>query len=74
MRNSSYYSRLQHLPIECAETDGIPDTLPILIEEIYSPTDEQSKSDVSSLNSKTNEENSLLKTVQNLSRNPLNDL
>lgn len=41
IRNSSYYSRLPHLAIECVELDGIPDTLPILIEEVYSPTDTQ---------------------------------
>ena len=41
IRNSTYYSRLPHLPIECVELDGIPDTLPVLIEEVYSPTDTQ---------------------------------
>ncbi|CAF3976916.1 unnamed protein product, partial [Rotaria sp. Silwood1] len=52
VRNSLYYSRLPHLPIECIELDGIPDTLPILIEEIYSPTDQQSTTSIlSSLNS-----------------------
>jgi hypothetical protein len=62
VRNSSYYSRLPHLTIECVELDGIPDTLPIIIEEIYSPNEQQSIS-------KSNNENSILQTVQNLSKN-----
>ncbi|UJR28838.1 hypothetical protein I4U23_010062 [Adineta vaga] len=44
VRNSSYYSRLPYLPVECSELDGTIDTLPILIEEIYSPVDQQSLS------------------------------
>ncbi|CAF3528073.1 unnamed protein product [Rotaria sp. Silwood1] len=69
VRNSLYYSRLPHLPIECIELDGIPDTLPILIEEIYSPTEQQSTTSIlSSLNSKTNNEKSILQTDQNLSK------
>lgn len=42
VRNSPYYSRLPNLPVECIELDGTPDTLPILIEEIYSPVDHRS--------------------------------
>ncbi|CAF1649585.1 unnamed protein product, partial [Adineta ricciae] len=42
VRNSPYYSRLPSLPVECTELDGTPDTLPILIEEIYSPVDHRS--------------------------------
>lgn len=41
VRNSPYYCRLPHLPIECVELDGLPETLPILIEEIYSAIDEE---------------------------------
>jgi hypothetical protein len=63
VRNSSYYSRLPHLLIECAELDGIPDTLPILIEEIYSPSDQQSII----LPSKSNTESSVSSTIQNVS-------
>ncbi len=46
------------------ELDGIPDTLPIIIEEIYSPTDPQSIS----LPSKSNNEHSVTSTVENLSK------
>ncbi len=60
MRYSSYYSRLPHLTIECVELDGIPDTLPILIEDIYSPVEEQS----TTILSKTKKENSVLQKAQ----------
>lgn len=60
VRNSLYYSRLPHLPIECSELDGVPDTLPILVEEIYSPNDQPSTTILSSLNSKCKTENYLL--------------
>ncbi|CAF4300828.1 unnamed protein product [Rotaria sp. Silwood2] len=69
VRNSSYFSRLPHLPIECIELDGVPDTLPILLEEIYSPTEQSSTATIlSSLKSKTNNENSASQTIQNLSK------
>jgi hypothetical protein len=68
IRNSLYYSRLPHLPIECVELDGIPDTLPILIEEIYSPVEQQSTTILSSLSTKIKDDNS----VQNLSKNKVN--
>ena len=64
VRNSSYYSRLPHLPIECVELDGIPDTLPILIEEVYSPTDSQSIS----LSSQSKTDNFTLQKTPNLSK------
>lgn len=41
IRNSLYYSNLPHLPIECVELDGIFDTLPVLIEEVYLPDEEE---------------------------------
>ncbi|CAF3536336.1 unnamed protein product [Rotaria sordida] len=69
VRNSLYYSRLPHLPIECVELDGTPDTLPILVEEIYTPTEQQSTTAIlSSLNSKTSNDNSVLQRVQNLNK------
>ena len=61
VRNSLYYSRLPHLPIECVELDGIPDTLPIIIEEVYSPTDQQP----TNISSKSKNENSILSSVSN---------
>jgi hypothetical protein len=71
VRNSSYYSRLPHLPVECVELDGIPDTLPILIEEIYSLIERQSTITSSSLTTNANNEKSVLQTMQNLSKNLL---
>ena len=65
IRNSLYYSRLPHLPIECIELDGSPDTLPIIIEEIYSSFEPQLGTN---LTSNENNENSTLQTVQNLSK------
>jgi len=32
---------LPHLPIECVELDGVPDTLPVLIEEVYLPSEQE---------------------------------
>lgn len=71
VRNSLYYSRLPHLPIECVELDGIPDTLPILIEEIYSPIEQSSTSILSSLKPKTTDEISSSHTAQGSSKYPL---
>ncbi|CAF3479267.1 unnamed protein product [Adineta steineri] len=68
VRNSLYYSRLPHLPIECVELDGVPYTLPTLIEEIYSPIDENSLIIPSSLNEKSNDENPILQTMQNINK------
>jgi hypothetical protein len=67
VRNSSYYSRLPHLTIECVELDGIPDTLPIIIEEIYSPIEQLSTTNLI----KSNKENAVLQTVQDFSKNPI---
>jgi hypothetical protein len=70
VRNSSYYSRLPTLPIECVELDGIPDTLPILIEETYS-TNAEDRTVIESI-SKSNGrgyENGLVQAVQNFSKN-----
>ncbi|CAF1327656.1 unnamed protein product [Rotaria sordida] len=75
VRNSSYYSRLPHLTIECIELDGIPDTLPIIIEEIYSTIEQKSKpilSSSSSIKTKTNSgynDNPIVQAVQNFSKN-----
>ena len=66
MRSSLYYSRLPHLPIECVELDGVPDTLPIIIEEIYSPTDPQSPNQPL----KATNEKSVPSAVQNLNKKP----
>ncbi|CAF4396513.1 unnamed protein product, partial [Adineta steineri] len=68
VRNSLYYSRLPHLPIECVELDGVPYTLPTLIEEIYSPIDENSLIIPSSLNEKSNDEKPILQTMQNINK------
>ncbi|XP_072046325.1 protein FAM135A-like [Amphiura filiformis] len=35
VRNSSYYTLLPSLPVECGETDGDPDTIPIIVEDRY---------------------------------------
>ena len=74
IRNSPYYSLLPPLPIECLELDGIPDTLPILIEEIYSSI--ESKPEMTLLTSSmklkshpSNYENPLVQAVQNFSKN-----
>ncbi|CAF3733453.1 unnamed protein product [Rotaria magnacalcarata] len=72
VRNSSYYSRLLPLTIECVELDGVPDTLPIIIEEIYL-SDEQKPSKMlpSSVKMKTPSaynDNPLLQVVQNFSK------
>lgn len=75
IRNSPYYSRLPPLPIECIELDGIPDTLPILIEEIYTNIDSKSATLMTSSmkykNSSNNHENPLVQAVQNFSKNLL---
>ncbi|CAF1614264.1 unnamed protein product, partial [Rotaria magnacalcarata] len=68
VRNSSYYSRLPHLPIECNELDGVSDTLPILIEEIYSPNEQPSTTIISSLNPTNNNDNTVFQRVQNRSQ------
>jgi hypothetical protein len=67
IRNSTYYSRLPPLTIECLELDGTPDTLPILIEEVYSAI-EQKPTFKAKMNSGNNE-NPIVQAVQNLSKN-----
>ncbi|CAM4922391.1 unnamed protein product [Rotaria socialis] len=72
VRNSSYYSCLLPLTIECVELDGVPDTLPIIIEEIYL-SDEQKPSKMlpSSVKMKTPSaynDNPFLQAVQNFSK------
>ena len=69
IRNSSYYNRLQSLPIECLELDGIPDTLPILIEEIYSSVDENPLLHQLIPKNKPNHDNAFVQAVQNFSKN-----
>ncbi len=72
IRNSPYYSRLPPLPIECIELDGIPDTLPILIEEIYTSIEQKPTIISSSIKSKShfgNNENPIVQAVQNFSKN-----
>lgn len=69
IRNSPYYSRLPPLIIECVELDGIPDTLPILIEEIYSSIEQKSPSISSAIKIKTNNDNPIVQAVQNFSKN-----
>ncbi len=74
IRNSSYYSRLPPLTIECIELDGIPDTLPILIEEIYTSIEPKPMMITSSMKSKShfgNNENPIVQAVQNFSKNLL---
>lgn len=56
VRNSAYYLRLPHLPVECNEFDGVPDTLPILIEEVYCERDEQKNFPTLTTKSTTNED------------------
>lgn len=68
IRNSTYYSRLPPLPIECSELDGIPDTLPILIEEIYTNIDEKTSSMNLSSKIKVNTDSSIVHAVQNFSK------
>lgn len=50
------------------EIDGVPDTLPILIEEVYSPAEQLPNTVLSSLNSIGNNDGSTLKAVQDLSK------
>jgi hypothetical protein len=72
IRNSPYYSRLPSLTIECIELDGTPDTLPILIEEVYSSIEQKSSLITSSMKSKintSNNENPIVQAVQNFSKN-----
>ncbi len=72
IRNSPYYTRLPSLTIECIELDGIPDTLPILIEEIYSSIEQKSSLISSSIKTKINSENNenpIVQAVQNFSKN-----
>ena len=72
IRNSSYYSRLPPLTIECIELDGVPDTLPILIEEVYSSIEAKPISIASSSKNKTHfgtNENPIVQAVQNFSKN-----
>ncbi|UJR20758.1 hypothetical protein I4U23_023876 [Adineta vaga] len=72
VRNSPYYSRLPTLTIECIELDGIPDTLPILIEEVYSALEQKilpmSSSAVKNKSIGGTNENSLVQAVQNFSK------
>ncbi|CAF4608010.1 unnamed protein product [Rotaria sp. Silwood1] len=72
VRNSPYYSRLPHLTIECVELDGIPDTLPILIEEIYSAVEQKPTQILSSsVKTKSNSgynDNPIVQAVQNFSK------
>ena len=35
VRNSNYYGLLPTLPISCTDTDGDPDTIPIIVEDRY---------------------------------------
>ena len=72
IRNSPYYTRLPALTIECVELDGIPDTLPILIEEVYSAMEQKATSVLSSVKIKTNSgnnDNPIVQAVQNFSKN-----
>lgn len=71
VRNSSYYCRLAPLIIECVELDGIPDTLPILIEEIYSTFEEKPIESSIQTKSKSNgaNENPIVQAVQSFSKN-----
>lgn len=74
VRNSPYYARLPPLAIECVELDGVPDTLPILIEEIYSAIEPRSTSAGTGLRSKPsngNTENPIVQAVQSFSKNLL---
>lgn len=72
IRNSPYYSRLPPLPIDCLELDGISDTLPILIEEVYSSIESKPATLLtSSMKLKShsnNHENPLVQAVQNFSK------
>lgn len=74
IRSSSYYSRLPSLKIECVELDGIADTLPILIEEIYSTVDDKTShhhhhQHPISTKSKTSSDHPFVQAVQNFSKN-----
>ena len=70
VRNSTYYSRLPPLTIECLELDGTPDTLPILIEEIYLNMETSCVSSFIKTKTSTGyNENSIIDTVQNFSKN-----
>lgn len=72
VRNSPYYSRLPALAIECVDLDGIPDTLPILIEEVYSAIEQKPMPAFSTnLKNKSNggiNDNPLVQAVQNFSK------
>ena len=72
VRNSQYYSRLPVLTIECVELDGVPDTLPILIEEVYSAIEQKPMPALSaSIKNKSNggmNDNPLVQAVQNFSK------
>lgn len=73
VRSSAYYSRLPPLTIECAELDGVPDTLPILIEEVYTAVEQKPTSVLlSSVKAKSNSgynDNPIVQAVQNFSKN-----
>lgn len=77
VRNSPYYSRLPPLPIECVELDGVPDTLPILIEEIYSASEQKpvvpllSSSSSSTSSSSSSSSSVKMKTSGGYNENPL---
>ncbi|CAF1648237.1 unnamed protein product, partial [Adineta ricciae] len=72
VRNSQYYSRLPVLTIECVELDGVPDTLPILIEEVYSAIEQKPMSafpaSVKNKSSSGINDNPLVQAVQNFSK------
>ena len=58
--------------MECLELDGVPDTLPILIEEIYAIGEEKPIAVPSLSKSKASNgthENGLIQAVQNFSKN-----
>jgi len=57
------------LTIECVELDGTPDTLPIIIEEIYSAIEQKPTSSSSSIKIKANNDNPIVQAVQNFSKN-----
>ncbi|CAF3725517.1 unnamed protein product [Adineta steineri] len=72
VRNSPYYSRLPALTIECVELDGIPDNLPIIIEEVYSAMEQKITPILSSVKPKSHSgsinDNPIVQAVQNFSK------
>ncbi len=57
------------MTIECVELDGTPDTLPIIIEEIYSAIEQKPTSNSSAIKIKANNDNPIVQAVQNFSKN-----